>query len=694
MTDVYFFKEGLNTYKIKQGVIVVGEGAYYIINKSYFPVVENLINGLEISQLFHFSIYESALYLKRLEDLKHQGIVVLGTTNGRSNNNSLLLDKTSKANIKLLCSLSQQFLALWSSIISKIPNNETFTFILTDSFTDKRLRFLIDQSESDVCIIKVRGNNLWLSTLFNRNNARILTKAIQQIRKNQPVINYLEHLGVDIKPITLSEQTCLIEQSKDSILSLITSQLQSCHPAIKIFSLDSKKVETHNINTFSRTNYNFNYNASNIELKDSFILFKEDGGTRTQAPKDTLNALSSFISPITGVITHAVKATQGSSIPVYKSAYYKPLYKTSFEQPTNEAFVQGTMGKGQTDEQSQVSALCETLERYCAIYQGYELSHNAKQSELTLRSFSFHDISPYSATQYSIFNNSTSPESRRKQACSKYNDEKIKWYPVTSLTKKEQVYVPFVTCFSNTPFKDELFGRWNSNGCAAGSTTEEAMLQGILELIERDAVALWWYNKIPLPKFKATVLESSFIEACNETLCEQFDYWLLNLTNNTGVPVIAAIGKDKETGHFSFGFGCHVISNLAAQRALTELCQLIAAKDQNSSIFDKEAIEVGEFLYPKLEKNMPTEQLIKYSDNLKTMIDNIILQLSYLDIEVFALDYTREDIPINTVKVFAPGLCHIWPQLGNPRLYSTPVKLGWLTEPLTEETINQQGLYI
>ena len=36
----------------------------------------------------------------------------------------------------------------------------------------------------------------------------------------------------------------------------------------------------------------------------------------------------------------------------------------------------------------------------------------------------------------------------------------------------------------------------DSNGCAAGNTLEEAIVQGFLELVERDAYAIWWYNRL------------------------------------------------------------------------------------------------------------------------------------------------------------------------------------------------------
>ena len=36
----------------------------------------------------------------------------------------------------------------------------------------------------------------------------------------------------------------------------------------------------------------------------------------------------------------------------------------------------------------------------------------------------------------------------------------------------------------------------DSNGCAAGNTLAEAIVQGFLELVERDSYAIWWYNRL------------------------------------------------------------------------------------------------------------------------------------------------------------------------------------------------------
>ena len=259
----------------------------------------------------------------------------------------------------------------------------------------------------------------------------------------------------------------------------------------------------------------------------------------------------------------------------------------------------------------------------------------------------------------------------------------------------QQVYIPLSTCFANIPYNDDKFGRWHSNGAAAGNTLEEAILQALFELIERDAAAIWWYNQVERPAFDLTKIDSDFYQPLEQTLSKHHNFWVFDLTNDLGIPAMVAVGQHKENNGFILGFGCHLQPELAAQRALTELCQLIPIRDQNSAPFDFDAIEDLPYLYPQQPQEQQAEVAFTTSTgDIKDDIENIVARLEKLNLETLALDYTREPIPIHTAKVFVPGLCHIWPQLANERLYQVPVTLGWLKQPKTEATINQQSLYI
>jgi oxazoline/thiazoline synthase len=157
--------------------------------------------------------------------------------------------------------------------------------------------------------------------------------------------------------------------------------------------------------------------------------------------------------------------------------------------------------------------------------------------------------------------------------------------------------------------------------------------------------------------------------------------------------VMAAIGMHKSNGAISFGFGCHLRPQLAAQRALTELCQLIPIRGQKGADFDFDAIQAESYLFPQNVVAAPgvTEDL---PTDLTVAINRIVEQLNQQQLETLVLNYSRASMPVKTAKVFVPGLCHIWPQLGNPRLYQVPVTLGWLNRAKTAADLNPQALYI
>jgi oxazoline/thiazoline synthase len=62
-------------------------------------------------------------------------------------------------------------------------------------------------------------------------------------------------------------------------------------------------------------------------------------------------------------------------------------------------------------------------------------------------------------------------------------------------------------------------------------------------------------------------------------------------------------------------------------------------------------------------------------------------------LDVMVLDQTRPDLDLAVVKVVAPGLRHFWRRLGPGRLYTAPVRLGWLAEPYTEDEINPRNIF-
>ncbi len=68
-------------------------------------------------------------------------------------------------------------------------------------------------------------------------------------------------------------------------------------------------------------------------------------------------------------------------------------------------------------------------------------------------------------------------------------DETGLWLPAMRLVDGAPSCLPASLCLRDLPDKNSIA---TSLGCAAGRTVEEATRSALLELIERDALALWW----------------------------------------------------------------------------------------------------------------------------------------------------------------------------------------------------------
>ncbi len=694
-------------YQYKEvGVLLISEREYFFLQESMFPAITQFDGKESNSEIMAWikDISSSALFLYKVKQLCHQNLLVEVSSDTRSR---YICNKSETNNINCqiknseiisLSSIDTLYLDVWYTVLStnsKFKNLNT-TFVLVDDFLDKRIASVIKDLES-YCLIKVTGERIWISPISTVSAPLYWHELVQQLWRNQPVRKYVEELYPDEDhslPYLLD--AVLTKENIEHIKSLIQQQLNTDIQEVLILDLADNHIEKHPVNPHYADELDFKAQINTpIKLQSCPSLYNKDGGSRKLDPAETLANLAPLISPVSGVITHIeeIDAAKNHTVKIYRTAFFKTPPLRQDKTLPNESFVQVCMGKGVSPTQSKVSALCEAIERYAAVFQGCEPYITCKQSELVEKSVSYQQLVPYSCAQYANFANPDHPDSKFKQAAIPYTDEKISWVQTWSLTHEKAVYAPLSECFSNIPFEDDRFGRWHSNGCAAGNTIEEAILQALFELIERDATAIWWYNQTNRPEFDLNRLSADNLKDLNDTLSLTHKYWVLDLTTDIGIPVMVAIGQDHNNGGYILGLGCHLQPELAAQRALTELCQLIPIRDQNGAPFDFNAIVEGEYLHPNSSINA-FESFIEPSGDIKDDIKNIVKKLDELGFETLALNYSRAHIPINAAKIFVPGLCHIWPQFANERLYQIPLSLGWLKEAKTETTINQQDLYI
>ena len=143
----------------------------------------------------------------------------------------------------------------------------------------------------------------------------------------------------------------------------------------------------------------------------------------------------------------------------------------------------------------------------------------------------------------------------------------LQWSPVWSMTQQRFRYLPTQYLYFKYPKQGELDCTIAcSNGNASGNTLEEAVLQGFFELVERDAVAVWWYNQIPRP----SVDISSYADSAFDKLLRYYHQlgrkvWVLDLSHDLDIPAFVAVSSlaDNKSEQLLMGFGCHFDTRLA-----------------------------------------------------------------------------------------------------------------------------------
>ena len=158
-------------------------------------------------------------------------------------------------------------------------------------------------------------------------------------------------------------------------------------------------------------------------------------------------------------------------------------------------------------------------------------------------------------------------------------DAALDWTPVWSLSRQRHLYLPTSMLYSMPAEQRgsaDLIA--DSNGCAAGNTLEEAILQGFYELVERDAFAIWWYNRLRVPAVDLASFDDAYLACAPQQYARyERELWLLDVTSDIGIPAFVALSRrpDARTEDIIYGAGAHADPRLAALRALCELNQCL-----------------------------------------------------------------------------------------------------------------------
>jgi bacteriocin biosynthesis cyclodehydratase domain-containing protein len=432
---------------------------------------------------------------------------------------------------------------------------------------------------------------------------------------------------------------------------------------------------------------------SPLRLASTGTFFIANSGHRPSAPEAVYEKYRHHVSALTGIVhtLAPVESLAGGLVNVYAAGQNFCLDPA--RTPLPDQLGLSSWGKGMTPTEARTSALCEALERYSGIFRGDEIRRTALLDDLGELAVDPRQCMNFSPSQYRDRERWNTRGVSHNWIPAPFDpDRPIEWVPVWSLSAGVFKYAPAAFCYYNYPAAaDHDFCRANSNGCAAGASLEDAFLQGFLELIERDAVAIWWYNRLSRPAVDLAAFSQPYFHA----LAEYYGrigrrLWVLDVTADFFIPTFVAVSEGAATGRpdFILGSGAHFNSGVAIARALTEMNQALPVILDGGVRLTLAERSDDCFLRPSGSTVDHADLAWPVHEDLCDDVLACVEAARRRGIDVLVLDQTRPDVGLPVVRVIMSSMRHYWARLAPGRLYDVPVALGWLPAALDEEQMN------
>lgn len=211
-----------------------------------------------------------------------------------------------------------------------------------------------------------------------------------------------------------------------------------------------------------------------------------------------------------------------------------------------------------------------------------------------------------------------------------------------------------------------------SSGCAVGPTFDHALCKALTEVIERDAVALWWYGGVPPKRFSQDQLQqlgiTELVQCCRGSYQERYTVFL-DVSSDLKVPVVVAYSFDRSGSNFVCGMAAHLDLQKAVEAALLELCQmelglaLVRLKIEQSgrdalSQGDTQQLQRATQIQPdcKALGGQETVPFNRHKPQLKSSLGTLKDCINSASLKAYFIDITKPSLDIPAVKVVLPEL--------------------------------------
>ncbi len=377
-----------------------------------------------------------------------------------------------------------------------------------------------------------------------------------------------------------------------------------------------------------------------ITLQDAYKRFTLDQD-KIMPPEETVQRFKTKLSQIDlEILERTMRIDNGRlDIPVYFSRCGRDALA-----------VTGTkkqMGKGATPAQAEASAVMELAERFsffsfCDTPSNFTYARRCDLHETMLPfemiAKSVHDTSEELAITEKIFDRLP-----------------MRWTWAYNLTRAEAVLIPFDWFYAINEF----------NGPSAGNCSEEALSQGICEIVERHVSSLISQNRQAVPGIDLdSATDGAVVEMVQKYRHAGIKLFVSDFTLDMGIPSIGIMAYDPSTfphkSEIVWTAGTTPDPQKALSRALTEVAQLAGDFNSNANYVASglpkfKTIDEADFIINPPRMISVTDMPDLADDNIKVEVQNCIAALAARDLDVIVVDTMHSQLQIPAYYTIVPG---------------------------------------
>jgi ribosomal protein S12 methylthiotransferase accessory factor len=356
-------------------------------------------------------------------------------------------------------------------------------------------------------------------------------------------------------------------------------------------------------------------------------------------------------------------------------------------------------GTGLTEEEASLSAFCEAAERYCAAVFSPGDFVLAPANGLEEACLDLDDIPRCSERELS---NPRCPLIRPDKS------KPIRWMLGISLPDGAKIYIPAVMVYTyiGHMYPGERICFPMSTGCAAHDSVELALIGGICEVVERDATALVWLQKLPLPRIVVDDVPKTLaphVEAL-ERSSRHLEYFFFDATTDLGIPTVYGVQRSLLNPIATTLVSC--ATAMTATEALAKVMRdmfhvrtafrqprpVPDAAEDFTNIFHGAALmakaeraECFDFLLKSESRRRLSEIPEIQAGSCQAALQLVLERLRMSKMSAYAVELSTDEClraGLRVVKAIIPALQPISFNyrarfLGHPRLYDAPGRMGY-----------------